>query len=108
MPLFYNRQIRARLLACLDPNQTEVRFASENERFNLIETDQRQIYAEEVTADNPWSDHEGNPIPAGDFAITRSDGTVFGSKRAFFVKNYAPYADFNQPLNLSDLYDIVA
>ncbi len=108
MPLYYRCQTRARLLACEDPNQPDVQFKSEYDRQNLIQEDARQIYAEEVTEDNPWTDYEGNPVPVGDFAITRSDGCVFRSKRDFFIETYAPYADLNQPPSNEDRADIPA
>lgn len=119
MPLFYDWTVRARLEACpslLGPTEPDTdptygpmpRFVSLNEQRQLERLDDRVIYAELITEDNPWSDHQGNPIPVGDYAITRSDGVVFGSAKAFFESVWAPYVDFSEPLTPSERYDIVA
>lgn len=105
--LYYHRQTRERLEACRDKDKPET-FTSINEQRQLERLDDHQIYAEEVTTENPWYDNLGNPIPEGDFAITRSDGVVFRSERDWFLQTWAPYADLTEPLANDERTDIPA
>lgn len=94
MRLYYDNQVRARLEACLDNEQPSVTFKSRQEQDQLERLDEHSIYAELVTADNPHNDWEGKPIPVGYYAITRSDGAVFGSEPSFFESVWFPYDAF--------------
>lgn len=94
MRLYYDNQVRARLEACLDKEQPDVTFKSANEKAQLERLDEHSIYAELVTDSNPHVDRDGKQIPVGYYAITDSDGYVYGSEPSFFESVWFPYDAF--------------
>ncbi len=104
MRLYYDGAVRARLAACpslLEPTKPttepaygpEPRFVSLNEQRQLERLDGHVKFAEQVTEANPHTDRDGNPIPVGYYAITDSDGSVYGSEPSFFESVWFPYEE---------------